>query len=148
MSGIRALLPESAALPAGFGGQTWIGQGWDEIHCPPMNGAVVFMVRQPRLRRHLADRLPADLPRIDVPTLVGHRTEDPILPIDSTARGLPELMADCNPHRNRRRPHLHGDAEGAADGLCDVVLFISTGPTRGQILRSCGSGFSSSAAMT
>ena len=39
-------------------------------------------------------------------------------------------------------------AEGAADGLCDVVLFISTGPTRGQILRSCGSGFSSRAAMT
>ena len=39
-------------------------------------------------------------------------------------------------------------AEGAADGLCDVVLFISTGPTRGQILRWCGSGFSSRAAMT
>jgi Glutaminase len=39
-------------------------------------------------------------------------------------------------------------AEGAADGLCNVVLFISTGPTRGQILRWCGSGFSSRAAMT
>jgi hypothetical protein len=39
-----------------------------------MNGAVVLMVRQPRLCRHLADHS-GDLPRIDVPTLVVHRTE-------------------------------------------------------------------------
>jgi non-heme chloroperoxidase len=36
-----------------------------------------------------------DLPRIDVPTLVVHGTEDRILPIDSTARRLPALIADC-----------------------------------------------------
>ena len=55
----------------------------------------MLMVRPPRLRRHLADRPPADLPRIDVPTLMVHGTEDRILPIDSTARRLPELIADC-----------------------------------------------------
>jgi pimeloyl-ACP methyl ester carboxylesterase len=89
MSGIRAFLPESSALPAGFGGQNWIGPRWDQIHCPPMSGAVVFMVRQRGMRRHLADRLPADLPRIDVPTLMVHGTEDRILPIDSTPDDYP-----------------------------------------------------------
>jgi non-heme chloroperoxidase len=37
----------------------------------------------------------ADLPRIDVPVLVVHGAEDRILPIDATARRLPELLADC-----------------------------------------------------
>lgn len=37
----------------------------------------------------------ADLPQIDVPTLVVHGTEDRILPIDATARRLPALIADC-----------------------------------------------------
>jgi non-heme chloroperoxidase len=37
----------------------------------------------------------ADLPRIDVPTLVVHGTEDRILPFDSTAARLPALIADC-----------------------------------------------------
>jgi pimeloyl-ACP methyl ester carboxylesterase len=54
-----------------------------------MNGAVVLMVRPPRLRRHLADRPPAVLPRIDVPTLMVHGTEDRILPIDSTPDDYP-----------------------------------------------------------
>jgi non-heme chloroperoxidase len=35
-----------------------------------------------------------DLPKIDVPTLVVHGTEDRILPYDSTAKRLPELVAD------------------------------------------------------
>jgi len=36
-----------------------------------------------------------DLPRIDVPVLVVHGTEDRILPFDSTAARLPALIADC-----------------------------------------------------
>jgi non-heme chloroperoxidase len=36
----------------------------------------------------------ADLPKIDVPVLVVHGTEDRILPFESTARRLPELVED------------------------------------------------------
>lgn len=36
-----------------------------------------------------------DLPRNDVPTLVVHGDADRILPIDATARRLPDLIADC-----------------------------------------------------
>ncbi len=36
-----------------------------------------------------------DLPKIDVPVLVVHGTEDRILPFDSTAARLPALIADC-----------------------------------------------------
>src|SRR5207245_9569214 len=36
-----------------------------------------------------------DLPKIDVPVLVLHGTEDRILPFDSTAARLPALVADC-----------------------------------------------------
>ena len=36
----------------------------------------------------------ADLPKIDVPVLVVHGTEDRILPFDSTARRLPDLVAN------------------------------------------------------
>ena len=36
-----------------------------------------------------------DLPKIDVPTLVLHGDADRILPIDATARRLPDLIADC-----------------------------------------------------
>jgi non-heme chloroperoxidase len=35
-----------------------------------------------------------DLPKIDVPMLVVHGTEDRILPFDSTAKRLPDLVAD------------------------------------------------------
>src|SRR6185503_15765134 len=35
-----------------------------------------------------------DLPKIDVPTLVLHGTEDRILPFDSTAGRLPDLIDD------------------------------------------------------
>ena len=37
----------------------------------------------------------ADLPKIDVPVLVVHGTEDRILPFGSTAARLPALIADC-----------------------------------------------------
>src|SRR3954467_10402442 len=37
----------------------------------------------------------ADLPKIDVPVLVAHGTEDRLLPFDSTAARLPALIADC-----------------------------------------------------
>jgi non-heme chloroperoxidase len=37
----------------------------------------------------------ADLPKIDVPVLVMHGTEDRILPFESTAARLPALLADC-----------------------------------------------------
>jgi pimeloyl-ACP methyl ester carboxylesterase len=36
-----------------------------------------------------------DLPKIDVPVLVVHGTEDRILPYNSTATRLPALIADC-----------------------------------------------------
>ena len=36
-----------------------------------------------------------DLPKIDVPVLVVHGTEDRILPFDSTAARLPAQIADC-----------------------------------------------------
>jgi non-heme chloroperoxidase len=37
----------------------------------------------------------ADLPKIDVPVLVLHGTEDRILPYDATAARLPDLITDC-----------------------------------------------------
>ena len=37
----------------------------------------------------------ADLPKIDVPVLVMHGTDDRILPFSSTASRLPALLADC-----------------------------------------------------
>src|SRR3984893_11899358 len=36
-----------------------------------------------------------DLPKIDVPVLVVHGTEDRVLPFESTAARLPALIADC-----------------------------------------------------
>jgi non-heme chloroperoxidase len=36
-----------------------------------------------------------DLPKIDVPVLVVHGTEDRVLPFESTAARLPPLIADC-----------------------------------------------------
>ncbi len=37
----------------------------------------------------------ADLPKIDVPVLVLHGTEDRILPFSSTASRLPALITNC-----------------------------------------------------
>jgi non-heme chloroperoxidase len=50
----------------------------------------------------------ADLPRIDVPTLVVHGTEDRILPYDSTAKRLPELVANLKLVSVEGGPHNIG----------------------------------------
>jgi non-heme chloroperoxidase len=49
-----------------------------------------------------------DLPKIDVPTLVVHGTEDRILPIESTADRLPDLIADVRLVRVEGGPHNIG----------------------------------------
>jgi non-heme chloroperoxidase len=49
-----------------------------------------------------------DLPKIDVPTLVVHGTEDRILPIASTADRLPDLIADVRLVRVEGGPHNIG----------------------------------------
>src|SRR3954451_4330326 len=46
-----------------------------------------------------------DLPKIDIPTLVMHGTEDRILPFDATADRLPELIADSRLVRIEGGPH-------------------------------------------
>jgi non-heme chloroperoxidase len=50
----------------------------------------------------------ADLPRIDVPTLVVHGTEDRILPFDATAKRLPGLIKDLKLVRVEGGPHNVG----------------------------------------
>ena len=49
----------------------------------------------------------ADLPKIDVPVLVVHGTEDRILPFEATAARLPALIADCTPRPGRGRSAQH-----------------------------------------
>jgi non-heme chloroperoxidase len=50
----------------------------------------------------------ADLPKIDVPTLVVHGTEDRILPYASTAARLPALIADLKLVTIENGPHNIG----------------------------------------
>jgi non-heme chloroperoxidase len=50
----------------------------------------------------------ADLPKIDVPTLVVHGTEDRILPFAATAQRLPGLIADVTLVRVEGGPHNIG----------------------------------------
>jgi hypothetical protein len=50
----------------------------------------------------------ADLPKIDVPTLVVHGTEDRTLPFAATAGRLPALIADLAPVRVEGGPHIIG----------------------------------------
>jgi non-heme chloroperoxidase len=50
----------------------------------------------------------ADLPKIDVPTLVLHGTEDRILPYESTAARLPELIDDVEVVPIEEGPHNIG----------------------------------------
>ena len=49
-----------------------------------------------------------DLPKIDVPPLVVHGTEDRILPFDSTAKRLPQLVADLKLVPVQGGPHNIG----------------------------------------
>ena len=55
----------------------------------------------------------ADLPKNDVPTLVIHGDADRVLPIDATARLLPDLIADATLVEIPGAPHgllwTHGD---------------------------------------
>ena len=65
-----------------------------------------------------------DLPKIDVPVLVMHGTEDRILPFDSTAARLPALIADCTLVPVEGGPHniawTHADEVNAA-----LLAFLS-----------------------
>jgi non-heme chloroperoxidase len=60
----------------------------------------------------------ADLPKIDVPVLVMHGTEDRLLPFESTAARLPALIADCTLVPVEGGPHniawTHPDEVNAA----------------------------------
>jgi non-heme chloroperoxidase len=49
-----------------------------------------------------------DLPKIDVPTLVVHGTEDRILPYEATAKRLPDLVADLKLVSVEGGPHNIG----------------------------------------
>jgi non-heme chloroperoxidase len=59
-----------------------------------------------------------DLPKIDVPVLVVHGTEDRILPFDATAARLPALIADCTLVAVEGGPHniawTHSDEVNSA----------------------------------
>jgi pimeloyl-ACP methyl ester carboxylesterase len=46
-----------------------------------------------------------DVPKIDVPVLVVHGTEDRILPYESTAARLPALLDTSSSSRSREGPH-------------------------------------------
>lgn len=50
----------------------------------------------------------ADLPKIDVPVLVGHGTEDRILPYEATAKRLPGLIKDLTTFTVEGGPHNIG----------------------------------------
>jgi non-heme chloroperoxidase len=66
-----------------------------------------------------------DLPKIDVPVLVLHGTEDRVLPFDSTAARLPALIADCTLVPVEGGPHniawTHPDEVNTA-----LLTFLST----------------------
>ena len=66
----------------------------------------------------------ADLPKIDVPVLVVHGTEDRILPFESTAARLPALVTECTLVSVEGGPHnigwTHADEVNAA-----LLAFLS-----------------------
>jgi non-heme chloroperoxidase len=65
----------------------------------------------------------ADLPKIDVPTLVVQGTEDRILPIDSTGRRLPGLIEDVRLVEVQGGPHNIGwtHPQEVNDALMDFL---------------------------
>jgi non-heme chloroperoxidase len=65
----------------------------------------------------------ADLPKIDVPVLLMHGTEDRILPIDSTARRLPGMIDDLHYIEVEHGPHNIGwtHAEEVNQALLDFA---------------------------
>ncbi len=68
-----------------------------------------------------------DLPKIDVPTLVVHGTEDRILPFDATAGRLSELIADVTIVPVEGGPHNIGWTH--PDEVNDALLGFLTGTT-------------------
>ena len=64
-----------------------------------------------------------DLPKIDIPTLVVHGDADRVLPIDATARLLPDLIADCRLVEISGGPHgmLWTHADEVNDALMTFV---------------------------
>lgn len=64
-----------------------------------------------------------DLRRIDVPTLVVHGDADRLLPIEATARRMPEFVADCTVVEIAGAPHgmLWTHAEDVNDALIGFV---------------------------
>jgi pimeloyl-ACP methyl ester carboxylesterase len=69
-----------------------------------------------------------DLPKIDVPVLVIHGTDDRLLPFDATAARLPALIADCTLVPVEGGPHniawTHPDEVNSA-----LLEFIAAKPT-------------------
>ncbi len=68
-----------------------------------------------------------DLPKNDVPTLVVHGDADRILPIDATARRLPDLIADCQLVEIPGAPHGMLWTHGAE--INEVLLRFIAGDT-------------------
>lgn len=69
-----------------------------------------------------------DLPRIDVPVLVVHGTDDRILPIAATADRLPDLLADVRLVRIEGGPHNIGWTH--PDEVNDALLGFLNEPER------------------
>ena len=66
----------------------------------------------------------ADLPKIDVPVLVMHGTDDRLLPFESTAARLPALIADCTLVAVEGGPHNIGWTH-AAEVNTALLAFLS-----------------------
>jgi non-heme chloroperoxidase len=82
-----------------------------------------------------------DLPKIDVPTLVVHGTEDRILPISATAERLPGLIADLELVKVEGGPHniawTHPDeVNKALLGFLSDSLTEENGRSAGSTTRS------------
>ncbi len=81
----------------------------------------------------------ADLPKIDVPTLVIHGTADRILPFSATAERLPGLIADVRVVPVEDGPHnigwTHADVVNPA-----LLEFLANGDTRASEAASAAAG--------
>jgi non-heme chloroperoxidase len=64
-----------------------------------------------------------DLPKVDVPVLVVHGTDDRILPFEATAARLPALIADCRLVAVEGGPHNIGwiHPEQVNEALLDFI---------------------------
>ena len=77
----------------------------------------------------------ADLPKIDIPTLVVHGTEDRILPFDATARRLPALIDDLKLVAVEGGPHNIGwtHPEEVNEALLEFIS--AAAPSQGRRVR-------------